>query len=105
MALWRNQAARERLKISWTEKVRVGSTPTRVTKRKTIKKEDNKFIDLEKQILETENELNSYKKSKYSSPDIIEYLESVLISLKDLKKYYWIIKKLKWIRKLKNRFI
>jgi hypothetical protein len=41
---------------------------------------------LDEQIIETEKEYYNYKKNNYSSPHIIEWLESVLLSLKELNE-------------------
>lgn len=42
-------------------------------------------MTIEEQILQTEEELNAYKASKFSAPEIVQWLEAVLESLNKLK--------------------
>ena len=57
----------------------MGSNPSEITKKRRYV-----FITLEEQIIETEKEFNNYKNANFANPLIIEYLESVLKSLKEL---------------------
>ncbi len=42
-------------------------------------------MTLDEQITRTEQELTAYKAANFAAPEIIEWLESVLASLKKLK--------------------
>jgi len=46
-------------------------------------------LTLDEQIQKTEEEYLAYKNANFAAPDIILWLESVLISLKELKQESW----------------